>query len=61
MVPEYEVAGEGQSTLDYGFNSAGQNWLVELMRLEETRAVRNATRVDFDPERISWASTELRH
>lgn len=41
--PRYEVAGEGNSTLDYGFTSGGQEYLVEMMRLEETDAVREAT------------------
>ncbi|MBR1129896.1 hypothetical protein [Bradyrhizobium iriomotense] len=41
--PRYEVAGEGDSTLDYGFASGGQEYLVEMMRLEETDAVRAAT------------------
>src|SRR5260370_363009 len=42
--PRYEVAGEGQSTLDYGFKSGGRDFLVEMMRLEETDAVRAATK-----------------
>jgi hypothetical protein len=41
--PRYEVAGEGESTLDFGFTSNGQEFLVEMMRLEETDAVRAAT------------------
>jgi hypothetical protein len=43
VVPRYETAGEGQSTLDYGFTSGGRDFLVEMMRLEETDAVRAAT------------------
>jgi hypothetical protein len=31
--PEYEIAGEGDSTLDFGFKSEGKGWSVELMRL----------------------------
>jgi hypothetical protein len=30
--PRYEVAGEGQSTLDFGFASGGNDFLVEMMR-----------------------------
>ncbi len=41
--PRYETAGEGRSTLDFGFTSAGRDFLVEMMRLEETDAVRAAT------------------
>jgi hypothetical protein len=36
-------AGILQSTLDYGFTSGGRDFLVEMMRLEETDAVRAAT------------------
>lgn len=43
--PSYEVAGEGQSSLDFGFNAGGHDFLVEMMRLEETDAVRAATTV----------------
>jgi hypothetical protein len=41
--PRYEVAGEADSTLDFGFGADGQDFLVEMMRLEETDAVREAT------------------
>lgn len=41
--PRYEVAGEGESTLDFGFTSGGRDFLVEMVRLEETDAVRAAT------------------
>lgn len=43
ILPRYETPGEGQSTLDYGFASGGRDFLVEMMRLEETDAVRAAT------------------
>jgi hypothetical protein len=43
IFPRYETAGEGQSTLDSGFTSGGRDFLVEMMRLEETDAVRAAT------------------
>src|ERR1700730_1893569 len=39
----YEVAGEGESTLDFGFTSGGRDFLVEMVRLEETDAVKAAT------------------
>jgi hypothetical protein len=41
--PKYEVPGEGQSSIDFGFTSGGRDYLVELMRLEETDAVKAAT------------------
>ena len=41
--PRYETAGEGESTLDFGFTSDDREFLVEMMRLEETKAVRAAT------------------
>jgi hypothetical protein len=43
ILPRYETGGEGQSTLDYGFTSSGRDFLVEMMRLEETDAVQAAT------------------
>jgi hypothetical protein len=43
IVPQYEAAGEGQSTLDFGFTSGSHDFLVGMMRLEETDAVRGAT------------------
>jgi hypothetical protein len=43
VTPQYEVPGEGQSRIDYGFSSGGREFLVEMMRLEETDAVRAAT------------------
>lgn len=41
--PEYEVSGEQDSTIDFGFCFSNTKWLVELMRLEETEAIKNAT------------------
>ena len=29
VVPQYEIPGEGQSTIDFGFTSGGQRWRVE--------------------------------
>jgi hypothetical protein len=43
VTPQYEVPGEGRSRIDYGFPSGGREFLVEMMRLEETDAVRAAT------------------
>jgi hypothetical protein len=39
----YEVPGEGGSKIDFGFTSGSTEFLVEMMRLEETQAVRKAT------------------
>ena len=47
VTPNYEVSGEGNSTLDFGFVSGNKNWFVELMRLEETQAAKDA-RQDID-------------
>ena len=41
--PQYEVSGEAKSTIDYGFSAGGTDFLVEMMRLEETDAVKAAT------------------
>lgn len=57
--PLYEVPGEGESTVDFGFSCDGQDWLVELMRLEETQAVKDATRTHVDEHGIPWAELSL--
>jgi hypothetical protein len=57
--PRYEVAGEGQSTLDFGFVSGGQDFLVEMMRLEETDAVRAATKVEEFPDGAKMLKRQL--
>lgn len=59
IVPRYEVAGEGQSTLDFGFRSGDRDWLVELLRLEETEAVQRATHAITDEDGIPWSSRAL--
>lgn len=41
--PRYEVPGEGDSTLDFAFENGDRQFLVEMMRLEETDAARAAT------------------
>ncbi|MBZ9993149.1 hypothetical protein [Mesorhizobium sp. BH1-1-4] len=43
IAPRYEVPGEARSTVDFGFHSGGQGWRVELLRLGETKAVKEAT------------------
>ena len=57
--PQYEVPGEGHSTIDFGFTSASQPWLVELMRLEETQAVRKATTSRADDGGVGWSGRIL--
>ena len=53
--PRYEVEGEGESTIDFGFEANGREWLVELMRLEETEAVHRATQIETDDQEITWS------
>ncbi len=57
--PNYEIDGEGTSKLDFGFTSANQRWAVELMRLEETKAVRSATHASLDENGVLWSSRLL--
>jgi hypothetical protein len=59
IAPHYEVQGEGQSTVDFGFSCGGQDWLVELMRLEETQAVKEATHTRVDEDGIPWTGLSL--
>ena len=59
ITPDYEVKGEGRSTLDFGFTASGQCWLVELMRLEETEAVKRATSTKRDDDGIVWSQQLL--
>jgi hypothetical protein len=51
--PRYEVLGEADSTLDFGFTSKGKPWAVELMRLNETAAAKAAT-VELDDDGITF-------
>ena len=51
---EYEVPGEGNSTIDFGFVSKGQAWKVEMMRLLETEAAKAATKTEVDENGIRW-------
>ena len=50
----YEVEGEGESTVDFGFVSQDQSWFVELMRLEETVAAQEATQTWTNEDGIPW-------
>lgn len=59
IASRYESAGEGGSTVDFGFTAGGQNWLVELMRLEETAAVRRATHTGADEDGVTWSRRML--
>ena len=60
IAPHYEIPGEGNSTLDFGFANAGKYWRVELMRLEETDAVRRATELHVDEDGVQRFSQILR-
>jgi hypothetical protein len=53
--PGYEIPGEGESTLDFGFDSKGKKWNVEMMRLEETSAAKAATKTGTDAEGVTWS------
>jgi hypothetical protein len=46
VAPRHEVPSEAKSMIDFGFESKGQQWAVEMMRLGETEAVKEAT--------VSW-------
>jgi hypothetical protein len=59
IAPLYETTGEGGSTVDFGFTADGQDWLVELMRLEETDAVRRATHSGPDQDGVTWSAQVL--
>jgi len=59
IVPRYEISGEGDSTLDFGFTSAAQDWAVELMRLEETLAVQSATQSWLEADGVMQGSLHL--
>jgi hypothetical protein len=60
VVPEYEIPGEGQSTIDFGFTNEGQRWRVEMVRLGETQAVKLATDSTVDADGIPWTGRLLR-
>jgi hypothetical protein len=56
---EYEVSGEGRSTLDFGFTSKGQPWKVEIMRLQETQAAKTASTTEVDEDGARWTKRTL--
>lgn len=60
IVPQYEIPGEGQSTIDFGFASNGQRWRVEMVRLGETQAVKDATGSRVDDAGVTWSGRILR-
>jgi hypothetical protein len=57
--PQYETAGEGQSRLDFGFTSDDRDYLVEMMRLEETDAARAATTTEQFADGATMAKRHL--
>lgn len=57
--PRYEVAGEGESTLDFGFASGGRDFLVEMVRLEETNAVKAATTTEEVADGVTMVKRSL--
>jgi hypothetical protein len=59
IIPKYEIAGEGASTLDFGFENAGKGWSVELMRLSETKAAKEATTAVVDKDGIPFTKRIL--
>jgi hypothetical protein len=59
ITPDYEIVGEGESTIDFGFESDGQRWSVELMRLSETKAALEATRAVIDEDGIPFTKRVL--
>ena len=59
VTPQYEINGEGGSTIDFGFISRGQRWAVELLRLGETQAVKAATVTYVDEDDIPWTKRVL--
>jgi hypothetical protein len=59
ITPAYEIGGEGESTLDFGFESGGQKWSVELMRLSETKAALEATKVVVDEDGMPFTKRIL--
>jgi len=60
VVPHYEIPGEGQSTIDFGFTNEGEQWRVEMVRLGETQAVKDATGSSVDADGIPWTGRLLR-
>lgn len=59
IAPQYEIPGEAQSTIDFGFTNNGQRWRVEMVRLGETQAVKDATGSSVDSDGIAWTGRVL--
>ena len=59
VATRYEVPGEGDSTLDFGFASSGRDWNVEMMRLNETEGVKAATHSHTAGDGTVWTSRIL--
>jgi hypothetical protein len=59
IAPQYEIGGEGEATIDFGFSSKNQAWAVELLRLGETQAVKDATGSSIDAEGVPWTARVL--
>jgi len=59
IAPQYEIPGEAQSTIDFGFTNNGQRWRVEMVRLGETQAVKDATGSSVDSDGIPWTGRVL--
>jgi hypothetical protein len=56
---EYEVEGEADSTIDFGFSSKNKSWKTELMRIKETDAAKSATTEEIDDNGIRWIKRVL--
>lgn len=59
LAPTYEIPGEGESKIDFGFSVAGASFRVELMRLTETDAAKAATQTVIDKDGIPWSEKIL--
>ena len=59
ITPRYEVAGEGESTLDFGFTSGDRDFLIEMVRLEETNAVKAATTTEEVADGVTMVKRSL--
>jgi hypothetical protein len=56
---EYEVEGEGDSTIDFGFSSKNRPWKTELMRIRESDAAKSATTEATDDNGTRWVKRVL--
>jgi hypothetical protein len=56
---DYEIPGEGKSTLDFGFTSQAQRWRIELMRMDETEGAKGATFTGVDQDGTTWFGRHL--